>query len=220
MGYETHAISLPGHGSSSANKGRINDYSFDDYMDCMNEEVAKVSPAPILIGHSLGGMMTMKYLESRKLPAAVLMASAPHRGVYRFLLRLLRRHPAMSLRNIFGWKLEIPDTEVARDLFLSQGSDVNIDDFFAGLCADSMKVGNEMFYKIRPMTEKISAPILVLAAERDACFTVEEERRLAEALRAKFIVLPDQAHDIMLEPAWRNAAETIHKWITGELKLP
>ena len=220
MGYETHAISLPGHGSSSAIKGRINNYSFKDYMDCMNEEIAKVSPLPILIGHSLGGLMSMKYLESHKLPGAVLMASTPHRDVHHLIFRLLRRHPRMCLGTLFGWNLKIPDPVIARDLFLSPSADVNIEEFFRSLCADSMKMGNEVLFKIRPMLEKISAPILVLAGERDACFTVEEERRLAEVLRAKFIILPDQAHDMMLEPGWQSVAETIHKWIIEDLKLP
>ena len=55
LGYEVHAISLPGHGNSSTNKGHVNRYRFQDYVECMAGEIAKVFPKPVLVGHSLGG---------------------------------------------------------------------------------------------------------------------------------------------------------------------
>ena len=68
--------------------------------------------------------------------------------------------------------------------------------------------------------EKVRSPVLVLAAENDALFSVAEERRTAEALNAKLIVFPEQAHNLMMEPAWQQVADMIDAWVTNELGLP
>ena len=217
LGYEVHAISLPGHGKSSLAKGRINKYSIQDYVDCMSGEIAKVSPPPVVIAHSMGGLLTMKYLESKDLPGAVLMGSFPKTGVLPLIFRLLRIDPWSSLKAALTLKIVIPTPENARKLFLSPDTNIDLEEFFGQLCPDSVKASFEMVFKIRPRTEVINTPALVIAGEKDACFSVEEERRLAEALNAKFIVMPGQAHDLMLEPAWKDMADEIDRWITAEM---
>ena len=42
-------------------------------------------------------------------------------------------------------------------------------------------------------------PILVIAAEKDILFTLEEEKRTAERYGAKNIVIRGQAHNLMME---------------------
>lgn len=220
LGYEVHAISVPGHGKSSLEKGHINKYGIRDYMDCMVEKIEELSPPPVIVGHSLGGMMALKYLEDCNLPAAVLMSSTPHNGVLPLIGRLLMKRPLRALRVPLAWDLSVDEPEIARILFLGEDTDIDMKEFMDNLRADSMKVGMEMVFTVRPQTSKIKAPVFVMAGEKDFCFSVAEERRLAEKLGAKFAVMPGQAHDIMLEPRWKDAADAIHEWIAGDLKLP
>ena len=63
----------------------------------------QAAPAPgvqLLIGHSLGGFVVQKYLESHDAPGAVLLASIPPSGVTGFLLRAYMRHPWYTTRAI------------------------------------------------------------------------------------------------------------------------
>src|ERR1700680_2733797 len=53
---------------------------------------------PVLIGHSMGGLIVQKYLETHSVPAAVLLASVPPAGVLRTTLRIARRHPLAFLK--------------------------------------------------------------------------------------------------------------------------
>jgi hypothetical protein len=60
---------------------------------------------PAVIGHSLGGFVVQKYLESHAAPAAVLIASAPPQGagaaMFRTAASLLRktaRHPWLTAK--------------------------------------------------------------------------------------------------------------------------
>jgi alpha-beta hydrolase superfamily lysophospholipase len=55
---------------------------------------------PVLVGHSMGGMIVQKYLESNGAPAALLLASAPPQGVVGATARVAFRHPLAFLKGI------------------------------------------------------------------------------------------------------------------------
>ena len=78
---------------------------------------------------------------------------------------------------------------------------------------DSMKMGRDVMFRMRLHPEKVTTPALVMLGERDAIYTIEEQRGLAEALGADFMALSDQAHNVMLEAGRRQAVDKIHNWI-------
>ncbi|HYN38889.1 MAG TPA: alpha/beta fold hydrolase, partial [Rhodospirillales bacterium] len=78
-GWEAHALSLRGHGESEGAE-KVRFARLRDYVADVEQVLAEISPAPVLIGHSLGGMIVQKLLHSTTVPAAVLMASAPPHG--------------------------------------------------------------------------------------------------------------------------------------------
>ena len=220
LGYEVHAISLPGHGNSSLNKGHINFYSFGEYVNVLAGEVEKISPAPVLIGHSLGGAITQKYLESHQLPGAALLASLPPVGMYPMFVRMLRRYPLPTLKalltlNVYEW---VRTPEMARDLFLSPQADVDAAAFHKQLVRESMNCMRLMLplNKVNPNR----SPVLVISGEKDVVFTVEEENLTAKKYGARNIVMKGQAHNLMMEPLWKETADAIDQWIVHELKLP
>jgi pimeloyl-ACP methyl ester carboxylesterase len=95
--------------------------SIADYVDDVDSVADSLSTRPVLIGHSLGGFVVQKYLESRAAPAVVLVASVPPRGSFGFVLRLMRRHPWHVTRAaITGKSLHMFNTpELARESFFS-----------------------------------------------------------------------------------------------------
>ena len=101
LGYETHAISLPGHGNSSMKKWHINLYTLNNYIETLTHHISLISPTPVVIGHSLGGAIVQKYLEKNQLPATVLLATIPTRGMFPMVLRLIRQYPKPILKGIF-----------------------------------------------------------------------------------------------------------------------
>ena len=91
-GYITYALSLRGHGSSEGNKN-LRWSSLDDYLTDVTQVIRQMEKPPILVGHSMGGMIIQKYLEKNKTPAAVLLASTPPKGVLATTARIFFRHP-------------------------------------------------------------------------------------------------------------------------------
>ena len=78
--------------------------SVADFVDDV-ESVANGLPSrPVVVGHSMGGFVVQKYLESHDAPAAVLVASAPPSGAGGFLLRGMRRHPWHATRSMVTTK--------------------------------------------------------------------------------------------------------------------
>ena len=89
-----HALSLRGHAGSDGAEfihfARLRDYVADV------EQVAGSLPAPpVLIGHSLGGMIVQHCLHRRPVPAAVLMASSPPHGMIGSLFGRALTNPAL-----------------------------------------------------------------------------------------------------------------------------
>jgi pimeloyl-ACP methyl ester carboxylesterase len=73
-GWESHAISLPGHAGSPVQRP-IRWCTLAYYWRFMRDAIAQLPTKPILIGHSMGGALTQWYLkEFDDLPAAVLVA--------------------------------------------------------------------------------------------------------------------------------------------------
>src|SRR3990172_83754 len=73
-GYQCHAVSLRGHGASEGNQ-TLAQTRFTDYLEDMARTIQQWGTLPILVGHSLGGMLIRKYIETRPVPAAVLIST-------------------------------------------------------------------------------------------------------------------------------------------------
>ena len=53
-GHAVHAVDLPGHGADPTPPGRV---GWDDYMERMGEAITASGEPPIVVGHSLGGVV-------------------------------------------------------------------------------------------------------------------------------------------------------------------
>ena len=96
-GFVTYALSLRGHGGSEGRE-QLRWSSINDYVSDLAKVAEQLEAPPILVGHSMGGLIVQKYLESCKSPAAVLLASAPPKGVMLATARIFLRHPLIMLK--------------------------------------------------------------------------------------------------------------------------
>lgn len=216
LGYETHAISLPGHGTSSLHKRHLNCYSFQDYVDALATEIASISPRPVVMGHSLGGAVVQAYLADHQLPAAVLLATLPSRGIAPMILRLLGKKPlplglGLLTLNLYRW---VGTPELAQFLFLNRDTRVNVEQFQATLCGESMRVALRLQLPFARVNRE-GTPVLVVAGENDAMFTIEEQQATARKYGAPCLVIENQPHNLMMESAWRQVADQVHGWLTS-----
>lgn len=89
QGFRVLAPGSLGHGSSPTGKS-IRMCSIADFVSDLSSVIDSLPSPPILVGHSLGGFVIQKYLDTHDVPAAVLLASAPPRGQLSALMRSMR----------------------------------------------------------------------------------------------------------------------------------
>ncbi len=215
-GYEVHALSLRGHGASDGHE-RIRRTSTAEYEADVAEAAGRLSAQPVLIGHSMGGYVVQKYLETHAAPAAVLLASVPVTGLFRLLTRHAFRHPwqALKLHATLTPYALVETPFLAREVLFSPDIPAaTLSRHHARLQNDSYRAGSEATLFNLPRPAKVGPlPMLVLGAENDALFCRKEVEATARAYKTEAEFFPNMAHDMMLEPGWRNVADRILTWL-------
>jgi pimeloyl-ACP methyl ester carboxylesterase len=215
-GYAAYAVSLRGHGASEGRDG-IRWYSAaQDYVADIAQVIETLPQPPILVGHSMGGYVVQKYLETHPAAAGVLLASVPVSGLFGFACRFGLRHPWTFLKSqllLNPWVI-VETAELAQEAFFSTDMPATeIDRHFARLQQESFRVELETTLFNLPRPQRVKTPMLVLAAANDRVFSVAEEQATARAYGTEAIVFPDMAHDMMLEPGWPQVADRILDWV-------
>jgi len=217
QGYESHALSLRGHGKSEGRERIRTRTRAAEYVADLAQVAGQLSKPPILVGHSMGGYVIQKYLETHSAPAAILLAPVPVSGVLKFQLRLSLRHPWQTMKGHLTWntRMAIETPSLVRDAFFSADlPDEALHRHFARLQPESYRAGWDMGLFDLPQPRKVSPlPMLVLGAANDAVFTRDEIEATARAYHATVEFFPNMAHDMMLEAGWQKVAERIVHWL-------
>lgn len=220
QGYATYALSLRGHGQSAGKPrfARTRDYLAD--IRTVAEQISREHGShPVLIGHSMGGYLTQKYLETYVAPAAVLLASLPSRGSLPFFLRYARKHPATLLQVSLTMTPYhfVATPERAKELFFSPDfPDETLRQIHPLLGNESIVVSMESASVAVPRPRKVTAkhiPLLVLGAEHDAIFPPSEVKATARAYGVEATLYPHMAHNMMAEKGWEAVAGQIRAWL-------
>ena len=213
-GFSSYAVSLRGHGNSEG-KDKLRWASIADYVSDVAQVAERLPQKPVLIGHSLGGLVAQKYLERHDAAAAVLLAPSPVSGMFVCGTRLFLRYPFLfakvfltfDVRRIYGTPALVQET-----LFSPSADKAQIEKYAALMGQESFRAFCEMIYCL-PNPKRITKPILVLGGANDAIVSQQSIHRTARAYKAEMEIFPDMAHDLMLENGWRQVAGRIHEWL-------
>ncbi len=214
-GYVVHALSLRGHGKSLTDKP-LRWLRARDYVADVEQIVNSLDKSPVLIGHSMGGYVTQKYLETHDAPAAVLLASIPSGGIFPFAVRSAIQHPLAFLKSnvtLSPYHL-IGTVKLSKAAFFSDNMpDEQALKYHAQLQDESeMMVWETMLLNL-PRPARVKTPLLVLGAVNDRVFPPPEVEATARAYGTQARLFPDMAHDMMLEAGWQSVADCIIEWL-------
>jgi pimeloyl-ACP methyl ester carboxylesterase len=214
-GYRALALSFRGHGNSPTDKP-LRSCSVADYIADVSSVAAGLPTPPVVIGHSMGGLIVQKYLEAHQAPAGVLLTSMPPQGNLGSALRWIRKRPShFAKMAITGKALPYIGTpELARERFFSPHTPENdVVAYAARLQEDSARIGIDCALLRLPRPKRVTTPLLVLGADEDGAHTREEVMDTARAYGTDAEFFPDMGHDMMLEPGWEDVAERIDAWL-------
>ena len=210
-GYESHAINLRGHHDSRPVRD-IGKVSVRDYVeDCA--EIARALGNPIIIGHSMGGLIAQKLAEAGLCRAAVFIAAAPPRWIpvasWTLLTRQLKYLPQLLL-----WQPLLPDRKDADVLMFNRTPPVDRDVQYARLVPESGRAGFELSFGIVAVEEsRVTAPALVMTGLDDQFVVPRVSRAEARKYRATLKEFPSHGHLIITEPGWEKPCDEMILWL-------
>jgi pimeloyl-ACP methyl ester carboxylesterase len=204
LGYECIALNLPGHETPGSTQ-RIS-YSLNDYVQALHQAVAKLDLPPIIIGHSMGGMILQRFLKKGTCKKAILLSTVPPTGALMASLRVIVNNlgtlPYLFTGNLLG---------VFRKYPLLMFNEVkNAEKYTAKMCAESFLAFVTL---VLPIFHKITTPLLVVGGSKDQLITVNEFAQTAKKYGAKLEIIEGGSHDLMLDEDFTKSVEVIHNWI-------
>ena len=215
-GLNSFAVNLRGHGGRpnprSLRRTRVSQYA-DDVSAAVDQIKDNTGLVPVIVGHSMGGLVTQKVLERRDdIPHAVLLASVPPQGVWRTTLDILLKHPIDFLMvnlTLSLWPL-VDTPEKAKRLFFSgQMPKDEANGYFRQLQDESYFGFLDMLAFALPDTRKITTPLTVMGARDDVIFPPSHVERTARTYGVEALMFEDMAHDMMLDAGWQNVANSL-----------
>jgi pimeloyl-ACP methyl ester carboxylesterase len=212
-GHSVRCVLLRDHDRAS---GRIW-HRVSDYVDDLQRAAELTRRPPILVGHSLGGLVVQKYLERRPAAGAVLMASLPPGGAASVCWRLLRRYPLTFIRANLCLSLRpfITRAELVRELFFTSERPLEpMRGFMSRLRDESYLAFLDAIFFALPRPERVRTPMLVLGAAHDGFLTVRDVERTAQAYGNTAEIFP-MGHDMMLDKGWTSVADRIAAWASA-----
>ena len=218
QGYEAHAFSLRGHGLSEGHE-HLHIWRLADYVADLEKAIGTLPAPPVLIGHSMGGMVVQKYLENHSgVAGVVLMASVPPQGLLPTNLHMAMRHPflfqQMALFSMLGPDYGTP--EMMRRLLFSQDMPLaKLRQYFDYVQAESQVVALDMMglNPLRLDPRQLRMPILALGARNDVFVSPAMVEETARFYSAEVRIFPNMAHAMMLELNWREPADYLLGWL-------
>jgi pimeloyl-ACP methyl ester carboxylesterase len=173
---------------------------------------------PVVIGHSMGGSLVQKYLETHQAPAGVLLASTPPRGNLAYNMRWLKRHPwHFTTAAMTGKTLRRVNTpKLARGKFFSiHTPEADVGRHAGRLQEDSRRARLDSPRFTRNSPKRVTTPLLVLGGGSDGSLIPQEVHDTARAYGTEAEFFPNMGHNMMLEPGWQAVAERIVGWLIG-----
>jgi pimeloyl-ACP methyl ester carboxylesterase len=212
-GYQSTALSLRGHAGS---EGKIPGSTIANYVSDVEQVAKTFDTPPVVIGHSMGGFLTQKYLERNDAPAAVLLASGPHYGLWPTFLRMAVQRPLTLVKVTAQLRLyPVVDTpEAARlSLFSKDMPKKQLLKYYKKLNDESFRMFIDLLGLNLAHPKKIKTPLLILGAENDNAISPDQVHATARAYGVQAEIFPNMAHDMMLEANWKSVAERILDWL-------
>lgn len=214
-GFAGHAVNLRGHGDSDGRE-RLRWTRIADYVEDVASAIRQLPSPPVLIGHSMGGFVIQKYLEDDHAAGAVLLSSPPPAGLVRTTFRIARRRPFVFARVNLTLSLlpVIATPQLAREAFFSADlPDEELHAYWQLMQDESYMAFLDMVALDLPTPAKVKTPLLILGAARDNMLTPREVAATARAYDTQAEIIPDVAHNSMLELRWQTVAERILVWL-------
>jgi non-heme chloroperoxidase len=197
-----------------------------DYAADLEDEIAALDTPPILVGHSMGGLLAQILASRRPAAALVLLAPSPPWGVPPATLGEISAAQAMFLNPGFWTKVLEPNRDIAFSQSLNCLPRDQRGAVFDSFGKESGRAMHEIMHWALDMqrttevpADAVRCPILCITGSEDRVNSPGTVARIAALYsdRATNEVLPGIGHWLIGEPGWEKLAERTLAWLDEKL---
>jgi lysophospholipase len=215
-GYDVLCGDLPGYGRSEGKKGHID--RFEDYIDAVQdwyELLIRESPhVPFVVGHSLGGLVTARFMEIKKPIVTGVIMSSPCFG-------LSMKVPKWKQLIANGLNVLYPSLVLASGLEDNQVSrSPRVADDPLSTSVASVRWYRELILNIEKNVKESKGfpdvPLLVYQAGEDLVVDREQVKRWISEVPIKnktYKEWPGLYHEILNDPEKENVMDEMIRWM-------
>jgi pimeloyl-ACP methyl ester carboxylesterase len=193
-----------------------------DYAKDLEEEIRRLNSQPILIGHSMGGLLA-QILGSRGLAKAlVLLTPASPSGINALTPSVVRSFWSVLTGYGFWKKPKRQTFNEAVYSMLQLSSPEEQRKIYDRFVYESGRAASEIgFWFFDPKgaskvdEKKVSCPVLVIAGSKDKITPASVVRKVADKYGAvsTYKEFPNHAHWVIGEPDWQEIASYASEWL-------
>lgn len=226
-GYRCIAATLLYHDMApgSVPDARLGTASLLDYADALEKEILALEEKPILMGHSMGGLLAQMLAARGLASAVVLLTPAAPAGIIAARLSVIKSF--LSILRIWGfWRKPIQQTLEGAAYstlhLLTPAEQKEICDKFV---YESGRALYEMAFwlfdtrKASSVDEsKINCPMLVIAGSQDRITPASVVRKVAKKYRAvaTYKEFDNHAHWVVGQPGWQDVSDYLLRWLAPQ----
>ena len=204
-GYPAYAVSLRGHGGSP---GRLRTARLSEYAADVVATAESLPSPPVLVGHSMGGLVVMQTLTRYAARAGVLVAPVPAHSAVSALASIARQHPLDALRIVGGGSLPLRAEYLFEELFADEARR------HTDRCSGESAVAQyQLLFHLPPRRALGNPPLLVQATPDDHLIPIRAVRATAARYGATLQEFPGIGHDLMLDTRWREPFDALDAWL-------
>ena len=222
-GYTVYAPANPGHeGDPSDLRANIHpDLIKTGFIDVVNNIarlIDSLPEKPLVIGHSMAGMATLKLLEMNKVAAAVSIDGAPPKNIFPPFSTVKVVLPAFGFLSGKGYFMGSHNW-YNNAFFNTTSVEKRMEAFDAIAVPESHKVSRQLV--LDPFSnidfKKAHAPVLFIGGGQDHIFPHTLTQTIAGKYKDKnsrvdLKIFEDKSHFICGEPGWEKVADFILNW--------
>lgn len=215
------------HGAGDSAGSEIGVTGMRDYAGDLEKLIDRIGEWPVVIGHSLGGLLALMLAARRRVRALVLLAPSPPWGILPSTPFEFMSAQALFLEGAFWRSALAPKRWIANAHALDRLPPHQRDAVFARLVPES---GRAMFETLHwPLdpnrstwvdARAVTCPILCVAGALDRISPPATVRRIARRYggRARLEIIPNHSHWLPGEPGWEAIAAGTLDWLEQVLR--
>ncbi len=194
-------------------KDRVGPYTFEQYVAHATKEASALvadGVPPIVIGHSMGGLIGQVLASRRLASSLVLICSAPPRGIMAISWKILKAFPRYLKHMVRGTHYRPPRKDAESFLF-NRLPEETVGEYFEALREEGGYVLRQLFLGVA--VRNISCPVLCMIAGDDEFIPPRIGKKIARRHRAEVAIYEGRGHYLPVEDP-HGVAKRISGWLS------